>query len=292
MRLPMGIRKLALHVFVTVMSTTTADAQSLALPSTGVIVVDVTHGPVRISGWERAELSLEGNTAHEAVRTSSGAQVRRIRGRNTNDELLHIRVPRSFRIVLNGSSNDVAIQDIEGDVEVGVNNGDVMMEKIGGRVRIAGIRGDIGLVDVANGVQVTSASGDIIMRNVRGSIRVTTTGGDVMMTESRVQSVNVETMNGDVLFSGLLADAGRSSISTHSGDVRLELVPDVRAQIEMQSFSGKITSQLPLVLLPRTSEKDNDGVRRLQLGREGGAVLAISTFSGNIEIVRIGARNN
>ena len=218
--------------------------------------------------------------------------MRRIRGRNTNDELLHIRVPRSFRIVLNGSSNDVAIQDIEGDVEVGVNNGDVMMEKIGGRVRIAGIRGDIGLVDVANGVQVTSASGDIIMRNVRGSIRVTTTGGDVMMTDARAQSISVETMNGDVLFSGLLADAGRSSVSTHSGDVRLELTPDVRAQIEMQSFSGKITSQLPLVLLPRKSEQDNDGVRRLQLGREGGAVLAISTFSGNIEIVRIGARNN
>jgi hypothetical protein len=265
---------------------------TLSVPQVGVLVIDAGRGMVQISGWERAELSLEGNRSHEAVRTSSGAQVRWLRGRGADDVPLRVRVPKGFRIVLNGSSNDVTVQDIEGDVEVGVNSGDVTMERIGGRVRVTSIRGDIGLVDVANGVQVATSSGDVVMRNVRGAIRVSTTVGDVMMTEARVHSLDVETMNGDVLFSGQLSDAGRSTLSTHSGAVRLELAPDARAQVEMQSFSGRITSQLPLVLLPRTNQKDNDGVRRLQLGREGGAVLSISTFSGNIEIVRIGARNN
>jgi DUF4097 and DUF4098 domain-containing protein YvlB len=265
---------------------------TLTVPQVGVLVIDAGRGSVHIIGWERAELSLEGNNSHEAVRTTSGAQVRRVRGQGAEDELLKVRVPKAFRVVLNGSSNDVTVQDIEGDVEVGVNSGDVTMERIGGRVRVTGIRGDIGLVDVAGGVQVSTSSSDVTMRNVRGAVRVSTTAGDVMMTESRVHSLDVETMNGDVLFSGQLSDAGRSTLSTHSGSVRLELASDARAQVEMQSFSGRITSQLPLVLLPRTKGKDSDDVRRLQLGREGGAVLSISTFSGDIEIVRIGARNN
>jgi DUF4097 and DUF4098 domain-containing protein YvlB len=274
------------------LTSTLAAQATLAVERTGVVVVDASRGEVHIVGWDRSEVSLEGNNAHEAIRTTSGAQVRRVRGRAAEDQPLHVRVPRGFRVVLNGSSNDVTIRDIEGDVEVGVNIGDVMMERIGGRVRVTGIRGDIGLVDVASGVNVSTASGDVTMRNVRGTVRVTTTGGDIMLTEAKVQSVGLETMNGDVLFSGVLADAGRSSVSTHSGGVRLELPSDARAQVEMQSFSGRITSQLPLVLLPRTSDKEHEGVRRLQLGREGGAVLSISTFSGNIEIVRIGARNN
>lgn len=264
---------------------------TLPLSSGSVVDITVTRGRVEVRGWDRNELSLEGNTAHEAVRTSSGAQVRRIANRSSGD-LLRVRVPRNSRIVLRGGSNDLDVRDIEGDVDVQVNSGDVTMDRVGGAIRITSIVGDIQVSGAAKGARIVTTAGDVTLAGARGDVQVNTTAGDITLTSARVRLLTLETMNGDVHFNGSIEETARSTISTHSGDVRLEFPSDARAMIEMRSFSGQITSQLPLVLQPSTARNDHDAVRRLQLGREGRPTFVINTFSGNIEIVRVGARDN
>lgn len=285
------VRAIAVAVALVVAPSVVVAQSAVAVPAAGVIDINVGRGQVEVRGWDRAELSLEGNReGHEVIRTGSGAQVRRSRGRS-GDGALRIMVPRASRVLLHGSSNDIDVRDIEGDVEVRINNGDVTMEAIAGRIRISSITGDVELTGAARGAHVVTTSGDITMRDVRGDVHVTTTGGDIALVGAQAGTLTLETMNGDVQFSGSLEEVGRSSISTHSGDVLLQLRADARAMIETRSFSGRVNSQFPLVLQP-TSQNSGDAVHRLQLGRTGGPTLAIATFSGDIDIVRIDARDN
>ena len=263
---------------------------AIAVPRNGVIDISVTRERVEVHGWDRNELVLEGNTAHEALRTASGAQVRRIRGRTSN-EPLRINVPRSVSIVLDGSSNDVDVRNIEGDVEVRVNNGDVTMSHIGGRVRVASIFGDINVADVRKGTRIVTAGGDVTMSDLQGSAEVTTTGGNISLTRSTAGNVALETINGDVRFSGTLAEGSRNTISTHSGSVHLEFTSDARATIEMSSFMGELRSQKSLVMMPDSDRSGRESAYRLQLG-VGGPTVVVTTFSGNIDITRIDAPSN
>jgi hypothetical protein len=288
----MQMRFAPLFAALALVSSTHLSAQSsLTLPQGAVVDITERRGNVEVRGWDRSEVMLSGNNSHEVVQTSSGAQVRRIRGRDS-DATLRVNVPRTSRILVNAASNDIDVRDIESDVEVRSNSGDVTMNRIGGRVRITSIASDIRLSGIANGARVSTISGDVEMIDARGDIQVGTTGGDISIGASRVSSLQLETMNGEVQFAGSIADGARSSVSTHNGDVRLELAADARAMIVMRSFRGRVTSQIPLTLLPSEERKQGDAAYRLQLGREGGPSLAITTFGGDIDLVRARARDN
>jgi DUF4097 and DUF4098 domain-containing protein YvlB len=269
------------------------DAQrTLSLPRTAIIVISVPSGRVEVRGWDRAELSIEGNSAFEAARTTSGAQVRRVARNTGGDGVLRIRVPSGSRVVLELSSGNAEVSEVEGDVEVRSTSGDVTLRRIGGRTIVNTISGDLRVSGASADVQVKTVSGDVEIDGVRGDVDITTTSGDVALRDARVRSLRIATLSGDVTFAGTLQDRARNTISTHSGDVRLHVADDARLQIDLRTFNGRISSRAPLVLLPSSGRSGSESTQRLQLGSAGGPTIDITTFTGDITLVRNGARDN
>jgi DUF4097 and DUF4098 domain-containing protein YvlB len=105
----------------------------------------------------------------------------------------------------------------------------------------------------------------------------------------------VKTVSGNVEYAGGIARGGRYEINAHSGTIRLLLANPAGFELNANSFSGSIRSELPLTV-GGDSGRRNDGSSR---GRrdsvnhsmratfgDGSATLVVRTFSGDIIIAK------
>jgi DUF4097 and DUF4098 domain-containing protein YvlB len=259
----------------------------VTLPRGAVVDLTLVSGDIIVTAWERPQARVLATSERgiiefdlSASRLSLDVESRYGHGGDTRYE---VTVPVGTRVLTRSVSGDQSVRGVRGPLEVHTVNGDVQVsdvlafdfETVNGDLRASGLTGE---------VTGSTVSGDIELSDVTGDIRVESTSGDVALTNVRARVVRAETVSGGIEFSGPLDAAGRYDFTSHSGDVTLAVPADVGAQLGLQTFSGEIRSDFPLVLQP---SDDRRRQRRFDvtLGR-GGARVSAHTFSGNIDIER------
>ena len=118
--------------------------------------------------------------------------------------------------------------------------------------------------------------------------------GDVLLTDVTCERLTIKSVSGSVEYAGAITRNGRYEINSHSGTVRLQLANPSGFELNANSFSGSIRSDLPLTI-GGDSARDRDSNRgrrrdgndshnlRATFG-DGSATLSIRTFSGDIII--------
>lgn len=106
------------------------------------------------------------------------------------------------------------------------------------------------------------------------------------MLEIQAATVHANTVDGDVWFDGVLERRGSYSVTTHDGDITVQIPEDTDAQVRLARHDGEIMTDFPMT------------VRRWPSGRriefnlgDGGAELQIETFDGDIELRHRGRRS-
>ena len=258
---------------------------------TGRLVVrgsSATTGAVRgRSGDYQLRTTGVGVTLDASQELRSNRSNSRTAGRR-NDATLELDLPRNVRLVISTASADVDVSGIDGDVEIRTTSGNVGLDNIGGRLTLETLSGDIRLDGRSGPARVTTMSGDITLRGVRDEANVHTTSGDVILGMERAARVDVESISGDVTFDGSTTDDARLQIDTHSGDVTLRLPESARGSIDLSTYSGDMTASGSLTLMPNslTSSRSERAVRRYEIGGGGSARFTISTFTGDVRVVR------
>jgi DUF4097 and DUF4098 domain-containing protein YvlB len=102
-------------------------------------------------------------------------------------------------------------------------------------------------------------------------------------------------VSGSVEYEGSIARSGRYEINAHSGTVRLLLANPAGFELNANSFSGSIRSELPLTIGGDAGGRDDSSRRgrrdainhamRATYG-DGSATLVVRTFSGDIIIAK------
>ena len=97
------------------------------------------------------------------------------------------------------------------------------------------------------------------------------------------------------MFGGPLAKDGRYSLQSHSGDVTLHVNDKTGFEVHAGTFSGDITSDLQIVSMfggegergqPGRKPKSGGPGQRLEgTFGDGGALLELGSFSGDVKIV-------
>jgi hypothetical protein len=140
-------------------------------------------------------------------------------------------------------SGRVGLLDIRRDVRVTSASGSVQAESIGGRlgiesrsggVRIAGCRGDATVSARSGALQVDSVDGDAKLESRSGSVTVTEAGG----------ALHIKSRSGSVRYEG--AVRGPFEIEVMSGSVRMALDASSVFQLEAETMSGSVRSDLPI----------------------------------------------
>jgi hypothetical protein len=172
-------------------------------------------------------------------------------------------------------------------VNIDVHDGDVFVSGGSGRVTIRTDDGAIDAEDMEGRIRLSSMDGDVTLYGAVGDIDVDATDGAITLMEIDATSVVANTVDGDIWFDGVLSPRGSYRLTTHDGDVTVEIPEDADARVRMARHDGEFVSDFPL-----TMQRWPMGRRiEFDLGN-GGADLQIEAFDGDIELRhrRVGRR--
>jgi len=204
-----------------------------------------------------------------------------------------VALPREANVILRSVSGDMRVSNVDGDLRAETVSGSIIATDVR-RIRQAKtISGDLEITDSdSDDVAGSTVSGSVIARGVKArSLDLQSVSGDIRMTDVESDRTFVRSVSGSIDFSGRLARNGRYEFQSHSGDVRVSPPGSPGFSIEASTFSGNLRSDYPLTLQGTspnnsfTSSGRNQRALRASFG-DGGAVLALRSFSGDITIVK------
>ena len=272
---------------------------TVALGRGGVVDLSLVSGEIRVVGWTRGEVRVHATTEDGELRFESSAtrvtleqELRGHRGRHDeSDARYEVSVPVGARVLMRSTSGDLSARGVKGDVEARTVSGGVEVDDTGDHTTIESVSGDVKGTRLGGDVRARSVSGEVQLTDVAGDADGESVSGDVAIRGAHSKVARAETVSGDVTYDGTVDPAGRYDFHSHSGGIELVLPPTVNASVSIQTFSGEIESDFPLVLRPSSDERRRRERRiDVTLGG-GGARITVDTFSGNINLERGIARD-
>lgn len=223
------------------------------------------------SGWSTGSIDVSVRVDDDAVRVAHRTSCLFFCGRLR----YQITAPATADIRVTTMSGDVQIEATEGDVTIETTSGDVRLDAIGGSLTVETISGDVTLRNgrVAR-ARVETTSGDVNLSGVRGPLEATSMSGDISVRDVVEGPVTVQTTSGQITGAGNLS--GDLSISSVSGDVRLNLPADGGFRLFIQTTSGDIDA-------PGLRGGGKRSEWSTTLG-DGAHMLQITTTSGDVRI--------
>jgi DUF4097 and DUF4098 domain-containing protein YvlB len=209
-----------------------------------------------------------------------------------------VTVPASVSVDVHSVSGSVKVTGVHGSLRAETVSGEVTINDAPRLETAKTVSGDVLLTGV-------TADGDLSAGSVSGNVRAKglkargldlgSVSGDINVSDVTCERLGVKTVSGSVEYAGGIARGGRYEINAHSGTIRLLLANPAGFELNANSFSGSIRSELPLTV-GGDSGRRNDGNSR---GRrdsvnhsmratfgDGSATLVVRTFSGDIIIAK------
>jgi DUF4097 and DUF4098 domain-containing protein YvlB len=208
-----------------------------------------------------------------------------------------VSVPASAALDVHSVSGSVKVTGVRGAVRAETVSGDVTTTDTPRLEHAKSVSGDVSLTGAASDGDLTagSVSGSISARGLKArGLDLGSVSGDVILADVACDRLAVKSVSGNVEYSGTIVRTGRYDINTHSGTVRLTLANPPGFELNANSFSGSIRSDLPLTIGGDSARRDGNRGRRggdsqhsmrATFG-DGSATLTVRTFSGNIIIAR------
>ena len=202
-------------------------------------------------------------------------------GKRDLDANLRISVPAGASLAIEsvssstavgGVGGSVAVESVSGGVEIDGAPESASAETVSGAIRITGSRGR---------VHAESVSGSVAIDGGSGEVEAATVSGRVMVEVGAVERGRLETVSGEVTFSGALAPGGELDVEAHSGQVEIALPAATSARFRIETFSGGIDNGLSADEPRRTSQYAPGRELEFTLGSGDGEVR-IESFSGEV----------
>jgi DUF4097 and DUF4098 domain-containing protein YvlB len=245
------------------------------------------------------QITVDDRAGRVDVRTEHEQNRRDRNGRSDHVSVDYtVTVPASVSVDLHSVSGSVKVSGIHGSLRAESVSGDVTIVDAPRLEAAKTVSGDVSLTGV-------TADGDLSASSVSGNVRAKglkargldlgSVSGDVTVSDVTCERLGVKSVSGNVEYGGAIVKSGRYEINTHSGTVRLLLTNPAGFELNANSFSGSIRSELPLAIGGDSGRRDdrNRGSRRDSVNHsmrakfgDGSATLVLRTFSGDIVIAK------
>ena len=226
----------------------------------------------------------------------------------------HISVPAKTRLDIHSASGDINIGGIEDRINIWVASGDVVLENTRGEINANSASGNLELYNAQGKIGLKGASSDIKIRRAKGSVSISTASGDIygekiegeLYISQASGDLDLSEINGDITAKGASGDkeiqqvqgslnlttsSGDTKIKTNlspdkeyfiqssSGDVRLYLPSQSKAELDLRTVSGNIDCKIPMELRIATAKRIEGKIN------QGGSKIKIETTSGDIFLI-------
>jgi DUF4097 and DUF4098 domain-containing protein YvlB len=254
------------------------------------LMIENPAGEVVVHGWDKDAVRVQArHNARTKVNVQAGTNTITIDADSTNGHAgtvdYEITAPAWMPIKVEGQYAFVSVDGIQGELSIETVRGDIVLKNVGsamaktieGEIQIEGARGKLTVSSVNEDIKITGASGEVV---------ADTTNGGVTLTRMESTSVEVATVNGDVLYEGTLADHGHYAFTNHNGDIELAVPDNSNATFSVRTYTGEFSPSLP-VKGPDASQVRRGKRVSYTLGT-GSAEVELESFDGEIRLRRAG----
>lgn len=259
----------------------------------GYVDLALNSGEIIITGWTRPEarviaISDKGDleASFSSNRISINVSSRRSGG--SGRTRYEVMIPIGTRVMANARAGDIRVKGTNGEVEAHTMAGDVEVLDAVDRIVISTFGGGIHASRLRGRIRISGSGSDIDAEDLTGDIEAKTVSGGISLLRVKSSQVRMETVSGDLTYSGTVEETGSYELSTHSGDVRMEIPASTSASLELQTYNGSITSRFPMTLQPGERSRSKSGKKMNFTINDGGARITVGTYSGDITIERAG----
>jgi DUF4097 and DUF4098 domain-containing protein YvlB len=255
------------------------------------LAVNAYAGEVTVRAWNRNAVRIEADGDQNQLEIASsptGISIR-TQGRHGPPGEITIRIsaPAWMGLSLAGVNTSakvegirapISVETVEGEVDVTGGESLISLRSVQGSVRLRGAKGRINVNSVNDDVEVANSSGDIAAQTVNG---------EILLQGVDASSLDANTVNGDISYSGPIRSNGRYALSTHNGDLTLTVPQGTSAAVTVSTFSGDFESEFPV---PLQGTRKGKGFN-FTLG-SGSAQVTLESFQGTIRLVRPGSEED
>lgn len=242
-------------------------------------------GDIRVRAWDRNEVRVQAQHSRRTeVEIDAGGSVIEIRarGRLGMQGLVDydLAVPAWMGLELGGLNAEVSVEGTKGPIKVETVQGDITVRGGAESVSLSTINGRIDVSGARGRIDLRTASDDIVGRDLQGDIRAEAIAGDVSLRDIDASQVDVQSVSGDLVYTGRIAERGSYSLLTHSGDVTIGIPERAGATLSLSTASGDFRFGFQV-----EAERTARHRQTVRIG-SGSASIEIETFSGDIRVVR------
>ena len=193
-----------------------------------------------------------------------------------------ITAPAWMPMRIEGTYNFVTIEGTQAEIYANTVRGDLIIRGGSGVVTAKSVEGEVDIQGARGKITVSSVNEKIRIADTNGEISAEAVNGDVTMTGIDSKSVDVSTVNGDIIYEGKVSDGGHYGFNTHNGDISLGLPDNTNATFSLRTYNGSVSTDFTLAGFDR---KEAQRGRRVTatLGN-GSADVTLETFGGGIRL--------
>ncbi len=206
-----------------------------------------------------------------------------------------IAVPAGASVALKSISGDISVTNVKGEVRAETVSGDVNLGATPNVSVAKTISGNVTARDI--GTQTTlvlsTVSGTVLGTGLRvRALEAGSVSGDVRLIGSEIERLEAKSVSGNIEFDAPLARGGRYELTSHSGDVRITLSGNTGFELDADTFSGSVRSEVPITLRAvgrnDPAPRDRRGSNRAIRGAYGdaSAFVSVRSHSGSVVIAR------
>ncbi|MDP2053695.1 MAG: DUF4097 family beta strand repeat-containing protein, partial [Acidobacteriota bacterium] len=144
----------------------------------------------------------------------------------------------------------------------------------------------------ASTMVLSTVSGSVIASGLKvRTLQAGSVSGNVRLSGTQVERVEAKSVSGNIDFDAPLIKAGRYAFTSHSGNVRIVLSGNTGFELDADTFSGSVRSDVPVTL--RTVGRNDRDQRRGASNRairgaygDASALVAVRSHSGSVVITK------
>jgi hypothetical protein len=247
-------------------------------------------GSVVVHGWNKDTLMVRGTLGPGDSFFMGGGYtgakmfVESANDRDPKPARLEVWVPAGARVWIKTATASIDVGDVTGGLDLYTVSGTIDVTGNPHELNAEAIDGDVHITGSPPWVRAKSASGTIVFQGASSDAAFSTVSGAVKVDGGIFERTKIETVTGNINFSGQLDRSGAFDFDTHSGSVDIAIPEKTPASFSVVTIAGTITNNLS-----KTGPIPGRFGRGAELTTEvsgGGAKVSVRAFKGQVIIRR------
>jgi len=247
-------------------------------------------GSVVVHGWSKDTVLIRGTLApgdqFYAGGGYTGAKmfIESANDRNPKPTNLEIWVPARARLWVKTATAPIDVDGVDGGLDLYTVSATIEVTGNPRELNAEAIDGDIHITGSPAWLRAKSASGAITFRGSSSDAGFSTVSGAVKVEGGPFERTRIETVTGNVSFSGRVERSGTLDFDTHSGSVDIAVPEKTGASFSVVSIAGTITNNVSRGM-PTAGRFGRGSELTTEIG-DPGAKISVRTFKGAVTLRR------